>query len=78
VLHQALDKQKQKTDEEHRNNSMLKKDNQSLMDSCEDLEKRRQRFEHDIHTKDTRIACLEGQLAQAKKQLAEETNKVRN
>ena len=56
---------------------MLKKDNQSLMDSCEDLEKKRQKLEHELQTKETRIACLDGQLAQSKKQLAVETNKVR-
>ena len=72
----ALDKQKQKTEEEHKNYTVIKKDNQSLMDSCEELERKRQKMEHDLQTKDTRISCLEGQLAQSKKQLATEANKV--
>ena len=74
---QALDKQKQKTEDEKKNQDVLKKDNQALMDSCQDLERRRQKFEHDIHTKDARISCLEGQLSQTKKSLEVQTNKVK-
>ena len=73
---QTLDKQKTKTEEEQKNLGIMKKDNQALMISCEELEKKRQKSEHDLQTKDTRIACLEGQLAQVKKQLDMENNKV--
>lgn len=47
-----------------------------MIASCEELQKKIDKCEHEIHSKDTRLACLEGQLAQSKRSLEQESNKV--
>lgn len=63
-------------EEEKATNLDLKRENQNLMDSCDQLVRTRQKLDHDIQTKDQRISCLESQLAQTKKSLEMETNKI--
>ena len=73
---QTLEKQKRKTDEEKNLQTELKRDNQSLTDACEDLERKRQKLEHDLHSKEGHVASLEGQLNTTKGKLEAEINKV--
>ena len=73
---QALANQKRKTEEEKSQVQCIKRENQSLIDSCDELEKKRTKLEHELHTKDTHIACLEGQVSSAKKILLTEQNRV--
>ena len=72
-----VEKQKRSIADEKNAQSVLKKENQSLMTTCEELQRKREKHEHELQTKDSRLACLEGQLAQTKRALEEETNKVR-
>ena len=73
---QMVEKQKRSLADEKNAQSSIKKENQSLMSTCEDLQRKREKHEHELQTKDSRLACLEGQLAQTKRALEEETNKV--
>ena len=73
---QTLDKQKQKVEEEKKSLTSLKNENQSLIESCDALETKRQKLEHEGQTKDTRISCLEGQLNRAQQSLDAEIAKV--
>ena len=54
----------------------VKNENQSLINSCVEWEKRHQSLEHDIQTKDSRIAWLDGQLSRTQQSLDAETAKV--
>ena len=76
IFHQALEKCKRNLEEEKKGLSHLKKENQTLIEACEDLQKKREKYEHELQTKDSRIACLEGQLSHNKKTLDQETEKV--
>ena len=76
LIFQALQKQKRKTEEEKSVQSSLEKDNQSLVKSCDELERKLGKIEHEIQTRDSRIGCLEGQLTHTKQALEAETNKV--
>ena len=76
--HKALGNQKKKVEEERSLQLVLKKEKQSLVETCDDLEKKRQKLIHDVATKDGRIACLEGQLDSTKLALKVETNKVKS
>lgn len=49
--------------------SALKRENQTLVESCEGLEKSRQKLLHDIQTKEQQVNYLEGQLKACKKQI---------
>lgn len=55
-------------DSEKSEASALKRENQSLVESCENLEKTRQKLAHDIQTKEQQVNYLEGQLNLCKKQ----------
>ncbi|EDO46232.1 predicted protein, partial [Nematostella vectensis] len=65
----ALEKQKRQTKEEENKYSLLKRDNQLLSESCEDLERTRQKLLHDIQSKDGKISCVEGKLNRLKQNL---------
>lgn len=56
-------------DSEKSEASALKRENQSLVESCEGLEKTRQKLTHDIQTKEQQVNYLEGQLNSSKKQI---------
>ena len=64
---QVVEKQKRKTEEEKQIANDLKHDNRSLSDTCQEVEIKRQKLEHELQSKEAFIACLEGQLAQTKK-----------
>uniref|UniRef100_A0A8C2DDT8 Centromere protein F n=1 Tax=Cyprinus carpio TaxID=7962 RepID=A0A8C2DDT8_CYPCA len=61
-LEATLQKQRQKMDGEKSEASALKRENQTLVESCEGLEKSRQKLLHDIQTKEQQVNYLEGQL----------------
>ena len=56
--------------------AVLKREIQSLTESCDDVEQKRQKLATDVHTKEQHINALNGQLAHLKKSLDQETNKV--
>lgn len=56
-------------DSEKSEASALKRENQSLVESCENLEKTKQKLTHDIQTKEQQVNYLEGQLNLCKKQI---------
>lgn len=47
----------------------LKRENQSLIELCDNQEKIRQKLAHDQQMKDTQINFLDGQLSASKKQI---------
>lgn len=49
--------------------SVLKRENQSLVESCESLEKTRQRITHEMQVKDQQVNYLEGQMNSSRKQI---------
>ncbi|XP_051868206.1 centromere protein F-like isoform X2 [Pristis pectinata] len=67
TLEAALLKQKQKVENEKTETSALKREHQTLIDSCENLEKTRQKISHDLQVKESQVNYLEGQLASSKK-----------
>jgi hypothetical protein len=71
-----MEKQKRKLEEDRLANARIVKENQSLLDSCEELERKRQKTEHDLQTKEAYIACLEGQLSHSKQAVEAEIAKV--
>lgn len=52
------------------------KENQCLVDQCEELERKRQKIEHDLQTKEAHVSCLEGQLSHCKQAVEAETAKA--
>jgi centromere protein F len=75
-LEQSLEKQKRKMEEDRQNHMSMIKENKSLIDSCDELERKRLKLEHDLQTKDAHISCLDGQLNHTKQALDAETAKV--
>ncbi|TNN60828.1 Centromere protein F [Liparis tanakae] len=63
----ALQKQKQKADSERTETTALKRENQSLLESCDSLEKARQRVVHDLGIKEQQVSYLDGQLNSCRK-----------
>ncbi|KAM9316853.1 centromere protein F [Gastrophryne carolinensis] len=68
-LEAAFQKQKQKAESEKSEVSALKRENQSLIELCDNQEKTRQKMTHDQQVKDTQINFLEGQLSAGKKHI---------
>ncbi|XP_070597285.1 centromere protein F [Erythrolamprus reginae] len=68
-LEAALEKQKQKVDKEKNEGATLKRENQNLMEVCDNLEKNRQKLFHELQTKESQINFQEGQLVSSKKQV---------
>ncbi|XP_018422767.1 PREDICTED: centromere protein F [Nanorana parkeri] len=68
-LEAALQKQKQKAESEKSEVTAMKRENQSLIESCDNQEKTRQKMAHEQQVKDTQISFLEGQLTASKKQI---------
>ncbi|KAG8123265.1 hypothetical protein E2320_018644 [Naja naja] len=68
-LEAALEKQKQKIDKEKNECATLKRENQNLMELCDNLEKNRQKLFHELQMKESQINFQEGQLISSKKQI---------
>ncbi|XP_076155777.1 uncharacterized protein cenpf isoform X1 [Alosa pseudoharengus] len=80
-LEAALQKQKQKFDSEKSEAAAIKRENQSLVESCDNLEKARLKLSHDFQVKEQQVNFLEGQLNTSKKQierLEQELKKYKN
>ena len=71
-----MEKQKRKVDDERSALTSLNKELQTAIESCEELERKRQKCEHELHTRDNHIICLEGQLTRNKSVHEAELNKV--
>ncbi|XP_031436037.1 centromere protein F isoform X2 [Clupea harengus] len=68
-LEAALQKQKQKFDSEKSEVAAIKRENQSLLESCDNLDKTRLKLTHDLQVKEQQVNFLEGQLATSRKQI---------
>ncbi|XP_072503946.1 centromere protein F isoform X2 [Notamacropus eugenii] len=68
-LEAALQKQKQKVDDQKNEGATLKRENQSLMETCDNLEKMRQKISHELQVKESQVNFQEGQLSSSKKQI---------
>lgn len=73
---QALQIQKRKVDEEKNQYSGLKRENQNLSETCQEIEKKREKLAHDLTQKENQLSCLDGKLSHTKSQLDAETKKV--
>ncbi|XP_058395831.1 centromere protein F isoform X1 [Diceros bicornis minor] len=69
TLEAALQKQKQKVENEKTEGTNLKRENQSLMEICENLEKTKQKIAHELQVKESQVNFQEGQLNSSKKQI---------
>ncbi|KAJ1074567.1 PREDICTED: centromere protein F [Capra hircus] len=69
TLEAALQKQKQKIENEKTEGANLKRENQSLMEICENLEKTKQKISHELQVKESQVNFQEGQLNSSKKQI---------
>ncbi|XP_033001351.1 centromere protein F [Lacerta agilis] len=67
-LEAALQKQKQKVENEKNEGATLKRENQNLMELCDSLEKTRQKLSHELQVKESQVSVQEGQLLSSKKQ----------
>ncbi|XP_077195333.1 centromere protein F isoform X2 [Paroedura picta] len=68
-LDAALQKQKQKVENEKTEGATLKRENQSLIELCDNLEKTRQKLSHELQVKESQVSFQEGQLTSSKKQI---------
>ncbi|XP_037751653.1 centromere protein F isoform X1 [Chelonia mydas] len=68
-LEAALQKQKQKVENEKNEGATLKRENQSLMELCDNLEKTKQKISHDLQVKESQVNYQAGQLTSSKKQI---------
>ncbi|GFQ73877.1 uncharacterized protein TNCT_529791 [Trichonephila clavata] len=66
-LELALDKEKRKVEKEKQQTTLIQRELQSLGDLCKDFENKQQKLQNEIQNRDSRIGCLEGLLAQTKK-----------
>ena len=73
---QVVQKEKRRVEDEKSQVAGLKREIQSLTESCDDVEQKRQKLATDVHTKEQHINALNGQLAHLKKSLDQENNKV--
>lgn len=71
----ALAKQKRLTDEEKEKNALIKRDNQTLTESCDEAERTKQKLQHEIQLKEGRLSCVEGQVTRLKQGLDSEISK---
>ncbi|XP_005374775.1 PREDICTED: centromere protein F [Chinchilla lanigera] len=69
TLEAALQKQKQKVETEKSEGTNLKRENQRLMEICENLEKSKQKISHELQVKESQVNFQEGQLNSGKKQI---------
>lgn len=76
ILWKVIQKEKLKTENERSQLVALKRESQSLSVSCEDVEQKRQKLSADLHTKESHIGTLNGQIAHLKKLHEQENTKV--
>ncbi|KAM7061111.1 centromere protein F [Acridotheres tristis] len=69
TLEAALQKQKQKVENEKNESAILKRENQSLMELCDNLEKAKQKISHDLQVKESQVSIQSGQLNSCKKDI---------
>ncbi|KAM4861109.1 centromere protein F isoform 2-T2 [Thomomys bottae] len=69
TLEAALQKQKQKVESEKNEGTNLKRENQRLMEICENLERMKQKISHELQVKESQVNFQEGQLNSGKKQI---------
>lgn len=74
-LQAALAKQKKLTEDEKANASSMKKENHSLSETLQELERNREKILHDLNAKEGQIRCLEGKFARCQQQLDGENAK---
>lgn len=72
-LQAALAKQKKVTEDEKANALSLKKENHSLSESIQELERSREKNLHDLNAKEGQIRCLDGKLSRSQQMLEAET-----
>ncbi|CAN2387427.1 Centromere protein F [Pristimantis euphronides] len=80
-LEAAFQKQKQKVESEKSEVTALKRENQSLLELCDNQEKTRQKLSHEQQVKDTQVNILEGQLSASRKnvdKLEQELKRYKN
>ncbi|NWW52536.1 CENPF protein, partial [Pedionomus torquatus] len=63
----ALQKQKQKVENEKNEAATLKRKNRSLMELCDNLETAKQKISNDLQVKETQVNIQSGQLNSSKK-----------
>ncbi|KFO91498.1 Centromere protein F [Buceros rhinoceros silvestris] len=68
-LEAALEKQKQKVENEKKEATTLKRENQSLMELCDSLEKAKQKISHDLQAKESQVNIQLGQLSSSRKDI---------
>ncbi|NXN43229.1 CENPF protein, partial [Rhinoptilus africanus] len=68
-LEAALHKQKQKVENEKNEAATLKRENQSLMELCDSLEKAKQKISHDLQVKESQVNIQSGQLNSCKRDI---------
>lgn len=68
-LEVALEKQKQKVENEKNEAATQKRENQSLMELCDSLDKAKQKISHDLKVKESQINIQSGQLNDSKKEI---------
>ncbi|XP_053568468.1 centromere protein F [Bombina bombina] len=68
-LEAAFQKQKQKVDSEKGEVVALRRENQSLIELCDNNDKMKQKLTHDYQMKETQVNFLEGQMSSSKKQI---------
>ncbi|KAM6406826.1 centromere protein F [Pluvialis apricaria] len=68
-LEAALQKQKQKVENEKNEAATLKRENQGLMELCDSLEKAKQKISHDLQVKESQVNIQSGQLNSSKKDI---------
>ncbi|XP_037261188.1 centromere protein F isoform X1 [Falco rusticolus] len=68
-LEAALQKQKQKVENEKNESATLKRENQSLMELCDNLEKAKQKISYDLQLKESQVNIQSGQLNSCKKDI---------
>ncbi|XP_056344280.1 centromere protein F isoform X2 [Oenanthe melanoleuca] len=69
TLEAALQKQKQKVETEKNESAILKRENQSLMELCDNLEKAKQKISHDLQVKESQVNIQSGQLNSCRKDI---------
>ncbi|NWI00796.1 CENPF protein, partial [Tichodroma muraria] len=69
TLEAAFQKQKQKVENEKNESAILKRENQSLMEFCDNLEKAKQKISHDLQVKESQVNIQSGQLNSYRKDI---------
>ncbi|XP_018118078.1 centromere protein F isoform X2 [Xenopus laevis] len=68
-MEDAFQKQKQKAESEKNEVAAIKRENQSLIETCDNQEKAKQKITHEFQVKESQVNFLEGQLSASKKQI---------